>query len=453
MTQNLSDFGYNFQIKIIASLIKNRQFLEQIIDIIDSNYFESESIKWIVELSKDYFLQYKKPLTFEVIKFKLKETDSDILNVSIIDALRDVNKYLNDSDLEFVQDQALNFFKNQALKNAILQSVDILEHKGDFEQIKVLIDDAMKAGTERNIGHNYILDIDDRYSESARTIVETPWDVVNELIQGGLGAGELGVIVAPSGIGKTWFLSALGAHSVKTGKKIIHYTLELNEAYVGLRYDSIYTGVSNQNLKYNIDEVKRRLDNLDGELIIKHYPTKSASVNTLSAHLQRMKVLGDGADMIILDYADLLKDTNKFTTEVRHALGNIYEDLRGLAGELGVPVWTASQSNRSSLEEDIIEAQKISESYAKIMTADFVMSVSRKVQDKIANTGRVHIIKNRFGPDGMTFPASINLNNGKIEIHESTTIDGKNQQKKMDNGNEYVRKMLSNKYEDLMGDE
>jgi proline iminopeptidase len=82
---------------------------------------------------------------------------------------------------------------------AYMQLIHLL---GDFEQIKVLIDDAMKAGTERNIGHNYILDVDYRYSESARTIVETPWDVVNELIQGGLGAGELGVIVSPSGIGK-----------------------------------------------------------------------------------------------------------------------------------------------------------------------------------------------------------------------------------------------------------
>tara|TARA_Y100000593_G_scaffold93802_1_gene190087 strand:+ start:326 stop:1642 length:1317 start_codon:yes stop_codon:yes gene_type:complete len=438
---------------MVVSLIKDVKFLEQIYDILEDEYFENESIKWIISECKDYYLKYKKCITFDIIKIKLNNVEDDLLKTSVIETLRDIYKHMEDTELEFVQDESLNFFKNQSLKNAIIKSVDILQSKGDFEQIKVLIDDAMKAGIEKNIGHEYIEHIDDRYSESARTTVASPWDVINDLTQGGLGPGELGVIVAPAGIGKTWFLSALGAGSLKNGKSIVHYSLELNEAYVGLRYDSIITGVSNQNLKYNIDEVKKKLSNLDGNLIIKYFPTKSASVQTLSSHLQRMKTLGHDIDMVVVDYADLLRDTNKFTKEVRHALGNIYEDLRGLAGEIEVPIWTASQANRSALEDDIIEAGKVAEAYSKIMTADFVMSVSRKVEDKIANTGRVHVIKNRFGPDGMTFPSSINLNNGKIEIYEATTNDGKQQQKKMDNGNEYVRKMLSNKYEDLMKDE
>ena len=153
--------------------------------------------------------------------------------------------------------------------------------------------------------------------------------------------------------------------------------------------------------------------------------------------------------MVILDYADLLRDTGKHTREIRHALGNIYEELRGIAGELEIPVWTASQANRSSLDEDVIEAQKISESYAKIMTADFVMSLSRHVSDKISNTGRFHVIKNRFGPDGLTFPAKVNTNTGQMQIYEAQAIEGKKEQKKMDNKNEFVRKSLANKYKDM----
>ena len=239
---------------------------------------------------------------------------------------------------------------------------------------------------------------------------------------------------------------------MKKGKTIVHYSLELNESYVGLRYDSIFTGLPNQNLKYHIEDIKSEMEKLDGDLVIKYFPTKSASVHTLSAHIQRMKTLGHQIDMVVVDYADLLRDTSKFNTEVRHALGNIYEDLRGMSGELELPVWTASQANRSALEDDIIEACKLAEAYSKIMTADFVFSVSRKVEDKIANTGRIHIIKNRFGPDGITFPSSINLNNGRIQIYEGNTVGGKEQQKKMDNHNEYTRKLLSTKYEDLMNE-
>ena len=119
-----------------------------------------------------------------------------------------------------------------------------------------------------------------------------------------------------------------------------------------------------------------------------------------------------------------------------------------MAGESEIPVWTASQANRSALEEDIIEAQKISESYAKIMIADFVISLSRKIADKVANTGRWHIIKNRFGPDGLTFPSKMDTSSGIIHIFDEMSIGGKEQQKKMDNSSEYLRKMLSKKLKD-----
>ena len=130
-------------------------------------------------------------------------------------------------------------------------------------------------------------------------------------------------------------------------------------------------------------------------------------------------------------------------------LENIYEDLRGLAGEFEVPIWTASQANRSALEMEIIEADKVAAAYSKVMIADFVMSVSRKVEDKISHTARCHTIKNRFGVDGFTYPMNMNTNIGQIEIFESTTMKGKEQQGKMDNSEEYLRKQLSNKYKDL----
>ena len=155
--------------------------------------------------------------------------------------------------------------------------------------------------------------------------------------------------------------------------------------------------------------------------------------------------------MILVDYADIMRDIGK-STEMRHQLGNIYEDLRGLAGEMQIPIWTASQANRSALDEDVIDASKVAESYAKVMTADFVISVSRKIEDKIANTGRFHVIKNRFGPDGLTYPAKINTNIGKIELFESTSTQGKEVQSKIRSRDNQTKQMLSARYEDLMSD-
>ncbi len=448
----LNEFGHTFQVKSIASLMKNQTFLEQIHDILDEKHYDSDSLKWLVKECKKYYDEYRKCITLDVFKVKTSEVENDILKVAIVENLKEVFKHMESPDLEFVQDKALDFFKNQTLKNAILESVEIMESKGDYDIIKRLVDDALNAGTERNIGHEYIEHIEDRYSETARETVSTGWDTIDELTQGGLGGGELGVIVAPAGVGKTWVLAAIGANAMKKGKHIVHYSLELNEAYVGLRYDSIFTGIANQNLKYHKEDVQSEMDKLKGDLVIKYYPTKTASVNTLSAHLKRITTLGTQVDMVVVDYGDILKDTGT-AREVRHALGNIYEDLRGLAGEFDIPIWTASQANRSALDEDVIEAQKVSESYQKVMTADFVMSLSRKVEDKIGNTGRFHVIKNRFGPDGITYPAKVNTNTGIINIYESSSVDGKEQQTKINNRDNLMKQMLSNRYDDLMADD
>ena len=442
-------YGQSFQSKIIALLLTDKGYLEQIQDILESKYFENRANRWIIKNTLEYFNKYKNAPTMSALKVLVSQVEDDIFKISIIDSLREANKYSEAIDKDFIKEKSIDFCKNQKIKDAVIKSVDLIQD-GDYDAIKVLIDDALKAGTERDVGHEYLIEIEERYSESARITTPTGWDVVDDLLQGGLGNGELGVVVAPAGVGKTWVLAAIGSGAMKNNKNVVHYTLELNEAYVGLRYDSILTGVANQNLKYHKDEIKEKLEkHTGGDLIIKYFPTKSVTVNSILSHLQKLRTLGNEVDMVILDYADLLRDTGKFTKEVRHALGNIYEELRGVAGELELPIWTASQANRSSLDEEIIEAQKISESYAKIMTADFVISLSRHVSDKISNTGRFHIIKNRFGPDGITFPAKVNTNTGYIQLYEAYAVDGKREQKKMDNKNEFVRKSLANKYKDL----
>ena len=451
-TQKISEYGYSFQVKFIVCLITDKLFLEQIVDILDGKYTSNDAFRWIINEIREYYNEYKDIITMEVFKIKIQETDSDLLAVNIKDVLKEVFKNIEATDLDYVKDKALDFHKSQVLKDAIVKSAEILERDGDSDEIKSLIDIAMQAGVERNLGHDYLQDIDERYKESARITSPTPWDIINELMQGGLGAGELGVIVAPAGIGKSWTLAAMGAYGISKGMNVVHYTLELNEAYVGLRYDSIFSGVEGQNLKYHKEEVMEKLFKLDGNLTIKYYPTKSCTVNTLSAHLKKVITFGEKVDMVLVDYADIMRDVNKHT-EMRHALGSIYEDLRGLAGEMQIPIWTASQANRSALDEDVIEASKVAESYAKVMTADFVLSLSRKIEDKISNTGRFHVIKNRFGPDGLTYPARINTNIGKIEIFESSSVQGKDVQYKIKNRDNQTKQILSQRYDDLMSGE
>jgi len=223
--------------------------------------------------------------------------------------------------------------------------------------------------------------------------------------------------------------------------------LELNENYVGQRYDSVVTGINAQNLKNYQEDIQEKMDTLKGELIIKHYPTKSIGVMGIKAHIEKTIMLGNSPDLVIIDYGDLLKVNAK--KDKHEALEELYEDLRGMAGEYEIPVWTASQAGRASLEDDIIEADKIAASYGKVMVSDFLMSLSRKVEDKLSGTGRGHVIKNRFGPDGITLPSKINTNNGQFEFFEPQTTQGKQTTQIMKTGESMIKKTLAQKFKDL----
>ena len=450
MSDKLSNYGHGFQIKTISSLLSDKAFLQQVSDILLPEFFESEANQWIVQTIVKYFHEYKTAPTLDVFKIKIQEVDREVVKSSIVETLKEVYRFLESEDLDFVKEEALGFCKNQCIKRAILESVEYLK-KGQYDSIKASIDLAMKAGADKEVGHEYNESVQDRYKDNVRSTITTPWPVINDLADGGFGKGELVVFVAPAGIGKSWGLINVGAHAVKQGLNVVHYTLELNEGYVGQRYDAVLTGIANQNLKYNIDEVENTISKLKGNLVIKYYPTKTASCSTIRAHIEKMILIGKKPDLVIVDYADLLRGAVS-RKEMRHELESIYEDLRGVAGEYAVPLFTASQANRSALEQDVIEADKISESYAKVMIADFVLSLSRKVTDKIAGTGRWHIIKNRFGPDGITLPSKMNMSNGQIHIYEETSVQGKETKNDMQNGESLLRKSLLQKYKEVQGD-
>ncbi len=448
MTDKLSEYGWTFQVKVLAAMFVDRTFLQQIADIIQADYFESDANSWLLEVVLDHFREYKTPPSKDVLKVKVTEIDNDVLKTAILEQLKEVFRFMESDDLTFVKDEILKFCKNQEIKRAIMDSVNLLK-MGNYDEIKSKIDGAMKAGADTDIGHEYKKDVVARYTESARDTISTGWDVIDDLMDGGLAAGELGVVMAPAGIGKSWMLINIGANAVKKGKTVIHYTLELNDNYVGQRYDSVVTGIAAQNLKNYTSDIEEKLETLSGELIIKYYPTKSTGVMGIKAHIEKTIMLGNKPDLVVIDYGDLLKVNTK--KDKHEALEELYEEMRGMAGEYNVPVWTASQAGRSALEDDVIEADKIASSYGKVMVADFLMSLSRKVEDKLSGTGRGHVIKNRFGPDGITLPSKINTNNGQFDFFEPQTSQGRQTTQTMKTGETLVKKNLAQKFKDLGG--
>lgn len=445
----LSKYGQSFQSKVISALLTDVRLMDTLNEIIHKKFFESDANKWIVGEIKDYYNDYKKIPTLDVFKVQLSKLENPSLGKTIVEQLRVVYTQVGKEDLDYVKDEFSSFCRNQNLKEVIVQSVDLLK-AGNYDKIKELVDKAMKVGIESDLGHDYLLDYESRVDEVDRETVSTDWECINELMDGGLGPGELGVVVAPSGVGKTWILSALGAAAVKAGKSVVHYTLELSEHYVGQRYDTVFSNVPSADLKDRKEEVLEKIKRLKGKLLIKYFPPKGVSSKKIEAHLEKMIAAGNKPDLIIVDYADLLLSHSNKSDSTYGEQGGVYIDLRGMGGELGIPIWTASQTNRSAIDSEVIEADKIADSYAKVMNADFIMSISRKAKDKLNNTARFHVMKNRFGPDGITFPAKMDTNKGIVEVFQANSSDGIITQKQSANGVELERQLLHKKYVETM---
>lgn len=417
----LEDYGSSFQIKVINSLLKNKNFLLNVRDMIDDSYFSHPGHKWVVNETLKYFDKFHATATLDSLKIEVKKIDNDILQTAVKEQLKLIYTTQYD-DQEYVEEEFLNFCKNQLLKNALLESVDLLKH-GHYDDIRLMIDNALKVGSDKNIGHEYVKDIEDRYREESRKIVPTPWPIINDLLQGGLGNGDFGLIFGGPGGGKSWALVALGAFAAQLGYKVIHYTLELGEAYVGKRYDAFYTNISVSEVSFHKDKVIEVLQDIGDNVIIKEYSPKVASLSTIKAHIQKTRDLGFEPDLILIDYVDLLKAPSKKSRDKKEEIDDLYYGTKGLAKELQLPIWSVSQVNRAGAKDEVVEGDKAAGSYDKMMVIDFGMSQSRLRKDKTEGTGRFHIMKNRYGMDGMTYFAQIDTSTGHIIIDDKEVFE------------------------------
>jgi replicative DNA helicase len=422
---SLDKYGMGFQTKVLSSLLTHKAFLLNIQDVLSEEYFTNQAHKWIIKEILKYFNKYHTCPTMDVLKVELKKIDNDVLQLSIKEQLREAYK-ASDDDLKYVEEEFSNFCKNQQLKKALLTSVDFL-NAGDYDSIRSLIDNALKSGQDKNVGHEYNKDVESRYREDHRTIVPTPWQEINDLLQGGLGNGDFGLLFGNPGGGKSWSLIALGGFAASLGYNVLHYTLELGSDYVGRRYDAFFTNISVQDITKNKIKVEEAVSKLTGQIIIAEYSPGKASVSTIEAHIKKCMDQDFKPDLIIIDYVDLLR-SKKNNRERKDEIDDIYVSTKGLARELNLPIWSVSQVNRAGAKDNIIEGDKAAGSYDKMMIVDVAISLSRKKEDKVNGTGRFHIMKNRYGIDGLSYYLKADTSTGHFQILSQMDEDDENNQ-------------------------
>jgi replicative DNA helicase len=419
--QSLDQYGISFQVKVISSLLNNKEFLVTISELLNPEDFNNSAHRWIVQEVIKYYNKYHTYPSMDVLKVELKKLENEVLKLAIKEQLKEAYKS-SEGDLEYVTEEFSNFCRNQQLKKALLNSVDLMQ-TGDYDSIRILIDNALKAGQTKDIGHIYDKDVESRYREDDRNAIPFPWPEFNDVTQGGYGKGDLILIFGNPGGGKSWSIVAMAAEAARSGRNVVYYALELGEGYVGKRFDAYFTGIPVNEIDQHRDKVEAIMATIPGKIIIKEYPPKRASLSTIESHLRQLRDYEDiEVDAVFIDYLDLLKNRTS-RKEKKDDIDDVYTDAKGLAKEMGIPFISPSQANRTGADKEILESSHIAGSYDKIMIGDIVISLARGRKDRLAGTGRWHFMKNRYGMDGMTFSSQIDTSVGHIQILEQLDDD------------------------------
>jgi replicative DNA helicase len=424
MTYQLSE---NVQKGILYLVKHDYNFFSQILPLVNPEFFEYPSYARIFSAVRDYYEKYKKLPTdsnlVEFIKFTTIQDSKDDNDYE--DDLKQINKMDSDvlNDAEFIMDVVEDFSRRSKMKEAIKKSVALLK-EDRIPEIETLVRDALLVSRNVDTGQDYFEDVQKRisrlYEKKTENRFQTLFPSVNANLEGGLCAKELAMVVAPPGRGKSLYLVNQGAVSLMEGRNVLYISCEMSEDKIGNRFDSILTKLKNSKLKeietqnmltHRLQVVKGRTQ---GKLIIKEFPTGSATVNTVRAYINQLNLHKNfKPDVIIVDYLELLRPNRSIEAEYA-AQQRIAEELRGLAVEFKCLLWTASQTNRQATKVNIITDAELGDSYGKIRPADWVISLNQTQEEYDKGQMRVYVIKARDSKQNYIVPATIDYSTLKM---------------------------------------
>lgn len=409
-------FDSDYQNRFLKVLISDRDgYAEQIIDVVQADYFDSYQ-KILLDYELSYFNRYQEIARFSALRDLVNDREKGMAK-ELLNGLLDQIEALPIDNVEHIKKRAYTYFKKKSLKNCIMKMV-VNWKNGQYDSFKTDLEEALRAGEPKETGHNYVDDMEKRLIADFRNPISA-MESIDKYIGGGLSQGEMGIVLAPTGGGKSMVLVKFATTALLAGKKVLYYTLELSEKAVGNRFDACINQLPIKDVWDFADvilENGKKIKNAGGSLVIKGFPSGQASINTLMSHVRTLKINDNFVpDIIFIDYGDLLKPLDNYS-EKRHSLDSIYVGIRGMASELNIPIWNAAQTNRTGMDQENISLSSIGESLGNARAADVVIGIGRTPENKVENIATIGILKNRNGADGFYLPCFFNTSKIFIEI-------------------------------------
>ena len=452
--KNFGYLGNTFQIQLINQLIINRDFARAIIDVLDSKYFDNQYFKIITQMIKEYYIKYESVPTFETLdQLTRSEISSDSARKIVLDTLIQIRDVSFEGH-QFVIEKALKFCKQQELQKVMTKAQKIID-KGDFEsydQLEEMVNKALQVGEIEEGEHDVFTNLDQVLDEDYRHPIPMGIAGIDNLLKGGLAKGELGVILAPTGVGKTTVLTKICNHAFNLGYNVLQIFFEDNPKIIQRKHFTLWTGIAPDELSFHKDVVMEKVrdikENTTNKLILKKYASDTLTMNQIKNQIRKMIAEGTKIDMISLDYIDCVVPDKNLGDEWKSE-GSVMRGFEAMCHELNVAGWTATQGNRSSISSDVVTTDQMGGSIKKAQVGHVIITVAKSLQQKEMKLATIAITKSRIGRDGVVFE-NCKFDNELMEIdtESSVTFLGLEEQKEERNRNR-VNELLAKRKQQI----
>jgi replicative DNA helicase len=450
--KNFEYLGQQFQLQLLNQIVVDKDFSHTIIDVIENSYFENKYFKIIIQMIKEYYKKFDHTPSFETLEQITKsELQQEIASKIVLDTIKKIKDAPIDG-VGFVQEKALKFCKQQELQKVMTKAQKIIDG-GEFENydtLEELVRDALLVGNKDTSMMDVFSNLDQVLEEDYRHPIPMGIPGIDRLLKGGLAKGEIGVILAPTGVGKSTVLTKISNYAFNLGFNVLQVFFEDNPKVIQRKHFTLWTGVHPDDLSDQKDEVMNKVNEIQTEmpnkLILKKLPSDTMTMLQIKNQIRKMVADGIKIDMIVLDYIDCIVPDKNLGDEWKSE-GSVMRAFEAMCHEMNIVGWTATQGNRSSISSEVVTTDQMGGSIKKAQVGHVIISVAKTLQQKEMKLATIAITKSRIGDDGVVFE-NCKFDNGMIEIDtESTTTFLGIEEQKEERQRQRVKELLEKRKE------
>ena len=426
MNKNFDYLGNTFQLQLLNQIILDKDFSSSIMDVIEPIYFDNKYFKIILQMTKEYHKKYESTPNFDTLEQIVKsEISQEMVAKIVLDTLTQV-KEAPFEGTTFVQEKALKFCKQQELQKAMDKAQKIIT-QGDFEsydKVEGLVREALQVGEIDKGQTDIFANLDTVLDEDYRHPIPMGIKGIDKLLKGGLAKGEIGVILAPTGVGKTTILSKISNTAFNLGYNVLQIFFEDNPKIIQRKHFTMWTGIEPDNLVQNKEEVMSKIteikETMQNRLVLKKLASDTMTMSQIKNQVRKMIADGVKLDMVLLDYIDCVLPESSSKDEWK-AEGSVMRGFEAMCHELDLVGWTATQGNRASISSEVVTTDQMGGSIKKAQVGHVIISVAKTLQQKEMGLATIAITKSRLGQDGVVFE-NCKFNNELLEIDTESSV-------------------------------